>query len=114
MSGSKEFDLHTRYGSGMYLIEFILNSYSSSFHVSHMCSGGTITNVPIPASSQRVWKISKTSSYLYIYCSGVRVGRFSRSGYWSCMSDDAWNNFGKSLYFNSDSNGVTHYRRISS
>ena len=115
VSGERQLDIHNKYNGGdTGLIEFTLNSYSSSFSVSHMCSGGTISNVPVPASSERIWRVSKTSSYVYVYCSGVLVGQFSRSSSWSCLSDDQWNNFGSYIYFYSDSHAVTHYRVISS
>ena len=114
VSGSRELDIHNQYGGDTGLIQFTLDSSSSSFSVVHMCNGGTISNVPVPASIERIWKISKTSSYVYVYCSGVLVGQFSRSGSWSCLSDDQWNNFGYQLYFYSDSYAVTHYRVISS
>ena len=114
VSGSRELDIHNQYGGDTALIQFTLNSYSSSFTVEHMCSGGTITNVPVPASNERIWRISKTSSYVYLYCSGVLVGQFSRSGSWSCLSDDQWNNFGSQLYFYSDSSATNYYRIVSS
>ncbi|KAL5255600.1 hypothetical protein ACHWQZ_G010988 [Mnemiopsis leidyi] len=113
LSGSKEFDLHRRYGdSDTGLIEFFLDSSSSSFQVYHMCSAGTITNVPVPASYERTWRISKTTSYVYIYCSGVLVGQFYRWSDWSCLSDDVWNNFGTYLYFNSDSAASSYYQIV--
>ena len=115
LSGSKQLDIHNNHGgSDKGFIQFTLDSSSSSFTVSHMCDGGTISNVPTPASNTRTWKIKKSSSYVYIYCSGVLVGKFSRSGSWSCLSDDRWNNFGSQLYFYSDSAASKYYRLVNS
>ena len=104
--GSKEFDLHTRYGgSDRGLIEFVLDSYSTSFPIAHMCNSdgqdpkGRISRVPVPASNQRIWRISKSSRYLYIYCDGVMVGQFYWRNYWGCLPYDVWNNVGNPLFF---------------
>ena len=110
VSGSRHFDIHD---DSRGLIEFDIDSSSDSFHVSHMCTAGTLTNVPVPASNTRTWKITKTSSYVYIYCSGYLVGQFSRSSHWSCLSNDQWANFGRNFYFYSDSSGTNYYRLVS-
>ena len=111
LSGSQQFDMHN---SKHYLIEFTLNSYDSAFNVVHMCSGGRISNVPVPASNERIWRLRKTSSEMYLYCNEVLVGHFSRSSSWSCLSDDDWENFGQGLHFYDDDRATTHYRLVSS
>ena len=109
-----EFDLHFKRSSGGDMhIDWHLNSYSSSFSMSRMCGSGYLSNVPVPATSTRIWKFSKDSNYFYIHCDGRQVARISRYKL-SCISDYDWRNLGRyhGIYFDG-TDEVSRYYRLS-
>jgi hypothetical protein len=111
LSGIQQFDIHN---AAEGLIEFDLDSSSSTFSVSHLCGvGGNLYNVPVPASNQRVWRLRKTSTYIAMYCEGREVGRFTRSTVWDSCST-AWSDLGRGLFFYDDDHATTHYRFVTS
>ena len=110
VSGVRQFDIHGSNFPGH--MEFDTDSHSSTFHFQKSCYSEYISNVPVPASNERVWRMQKTSSELSLYCDEILVGSFSRSTSFSCLSDYQWNNFGQDFFFYDDA--VTHYRIISS
>ena len=110
-NGDMQFDIHGTFGGH---IEFNLNSYSSTFPIYMPCGGTSqISNVPVPATNVRVWRMKKTSTEVTLYCDDILVGHFSRSSSsLSCLSDSTWNSFGQSFFFYDDA--VTHYRFVTS
>ena len=110
VSGVRQFDIH---GENVPThMEFNTDSYSSTFEFQKSCYTEYISNVPVPASNERVWRMQKTSSELSLYCDEILVGSFSRSTSFNCLSDYQWSEYGRSLFFYDDA--VTHYRIISS
>ena len=111
VSGVRQFDIH---GANIPRhMEFNTDSVSSTFAIEMPCSvsGYYISNVPVPASNERVWRLKKTSSQLLLYCEKILVGHFSRtSSSLSCLTDDQWRHFGQNLFFNDDA--VTHYQLV--
>ena len=110
-NGDMQFDIHGTFGGH---IEFNLNSYSSTFPIYMPCGGTSqISNVPVPATNVRVWRMEKTSIVVTLYCDEILVGHFSKSSSTlSCLSNDQWNSFGQNFQFVDDA--VTHYRFITS
>lgn len=110
-----EFDLHFQTSSGDIHLEFDLSSYSSSLRVYAMCTRLTVYNVPVPATSTRIWRFSKDANYFYIYCDNRRVATISRSSL-SCISNYDWANlgsrYGRALYFDG-TDDVSRYWRLS-
>ena len=123
-SNGGQFDIHFKFGSsGWIALEWFLSTSSSTLsvdiHASGVSSGCetdvSLTNVPVPSTYTKTWKISRDSSYLYIYCSGIQVGRFYRGSYFTCLTYSQWQSFGTGSYpifFYTDS-AVTHHYRLS-
>ena len=107
LSGTSHFDIH-----GGFSLEFNLDSYNSQFGLSHVCTTSYLTNVPVPASNERIWKFVKTSTHFHIYCDGIQVGSLSPSAI--CL-ESQWNSYiGRGLYFYSDDSATKYYRIVPS
>ena len=111
VSGVREIDIHSNYAFDGH-IEFTIDSSSSTFYIAMPCGSDRISNVPVPASNERDWRMTKTSIGLSLYCDEILVGYFSKSSSsLNCLSPDQWNNFGRGLMF--VDSAVTHYQLVS-